>query len=52
MIPYTFQCTQADGTTYRANMLGFNRMQAAARMREACAIFTGCKNWRLVRLES
>ena len=47
---YTYQCTQADGTTYRANMRGFNRMQAAERMREDRAIFTGCKNWRLIQL--
>jgi len=51
MIPYTYQCTHADGTVYRAPLRRFNRMQAAERMREARAIFTGCKEWRLVRLE-
>lgn len=51
MKPYTFECRQADGTTYRPKMRGFNRMQAAERMREARAIFTGCSAWRLVPLE-
>ena len=50
MKPYTYECTQADGTLYQAKMRGFNRMQAAERMREARAIFTGCKGWRLVPL--
>lgn len=50
MKPYTYECTQADGTIYQAPLRRFNRMQAAERMREARAVFTGCKAWRLVPL--
>ena len=48
---YTYQCTQADGTTYTARMRGFNRNAAAKAMREDKAVFTGCKNWRLIKVE-
>lgn len=47
---YTFSCTQANGTTYTAKIQGFSRLQAAERMREAKAIFSGCNNFKLVKI--
>lgn len=47
---YTFSCTQANGTTYTAKMQGFSRLQAAERMRENKAVFTGCKDFKLVEI--
>ena len=49
--PYTFSCTQKDGSTYTAKLQGFSRLQASERMREAKAIFTGCDNFKLVKLK-
>lgn len=51
MKQYTFECVMANGMVYVAPMRGFNRMQAAERMREARAIFTGCKGFKLRALQ-
>ncbi len=49
MKAYTFECRNANGIAYVAPLRGFNRLQAAARMREAKAVFTGCTDWKLRR---
>lgn len=46
---WTFECRQNGGLSfYRADLRGFTKRQAALRMAEARAIFTGCDQWKVV----
>ena len=51
MTQYTYRCTMKNGQVFMRQMKGFNRMKAAAAMRQDKAIFTGCTDWKLIKID-
>ena len=48
---YMFSCIQNNGSVYTVKMKGFNYRQAVQRMNEAKAVFTNCKDWKIIKVE-
>lgn len=47
---YTYSCKLANGQVYTKNLKGFNRKQVIKMMREDKEIFSGCSEWKLIKL--